>query len=921
MERVLFIKELELQGFKSFANRTQVPFQHAVTAVVGPNGCGKSNILDSIKWVLGEKSVKSIRGEKMEDLIFSGTDTQKAAGYTQVTLTMDNREKILSLDAEEVRIGRRMYRDGQSQYFLNDIRVARREIENLLMDTGLGKSSYSFMEQGQMDMILSSKPAERRKIFEEAAGVSRFKSQQEEAQKNLESTNVNLTRIHDIQHELERELKVKKIQAEKTQEYNRLKAEHKEHDLRIRFLTIKEMEKNLQQLQEKLQKKIAEREKAGQKTFQYEEQILLLEKEKEEKQKELHEKDVVNQISREKISRWENDLNTFLQKRKQLKEEADQLRALVTKLDQRVKALKKEMHSQNQLTLNLDVQIQGALQTKEEIEKKILRLDEEREDNQEELQQVLMRQKENLERLKELRSDLQVVIQELLQALKHEKDKWQKENEERKKMQKEVNAGLLLLQEQLDKLYKKNSQKPNVQEMLNDLETCIHNTPFQKWRQAVEEAGNISEGLTHLLFDRGGVHARKEELDELIAAIEKENENLENRKQALQEKSESLREEKTLKITQKESLLGEIKSFYVTKDSLKEKEKNLSEQMKNDESHLQYLSGNFNRVEGELIQLDEKEQSVKKDIGELQAGIAKEIAEIKNLEKKIESIDTKKEKNVQLIAKEKEKNKQIFEETNDLEVKIGTSLGVKESFVQEIFNDYNLTFGEVEEKLNNSRIQLDSEKNKLNELQKNMEVLGSINPLAVEELRSVEEYYNHNQTQLEDILAARSHIEAVIQEIQEKSEQMFLQTFKQVQENFQTIFQKLFNGGNASLSLLEENDPLQSGIEIQVQPPGKKPRSLRMLSGGEKALTAISLMFAIYMVRSSPFCVLDEIDAPLDDQNVIRFLNLLDDFSQKTQFILITHNKKTMTKANAVFGVTMDDPGVSRLLAVEVKAV
>lgn len=917
---VLVIKELEVQGFKSFAARTKIPFQHSVTAVVGPNGCGKSNILDAIKWVLGEKSVKSIRGEKMEDLIFSGTETQKASSFTQVTLVMDNQKKIFPIDMNEIRISRKMYRDGQSQYFLNDIRVARREIENLLLDTGLGKSSYSFMEQGQMDMILSSKPNDRRQIFEEAAGIARFKNQQEEARKNLDSTNANLVRVTDIQRELERELKTKRIQAEKTEQYNKLKQKHKEHDLRIRYLTIEEVDKSLALLQKKLEGKIAEREKAKQKTLQYEEQITIFEEERSHAQKQLHEKDVTNQLAREKIMRWEADLENFSQRREALKKEIEDLQSRMTKLDQRIKALKKELHNQNQLTLNLDVRIDDAVNRQNKLEQKIKNFDNEIEDNKKNLTEVAERQKDNANHLKKLRSDLETIIQELLLALKREKDKWQQENILRKDKQQQLLSGLKKLDQQLNELITKAKIESN-ESIVQQLEGYLKEASMQQWLQSIEQAGNLSEGLTHLLLDHDGIHARKEQVDELIVNLEKENESLEHNKNQLQKNSEILKEEKALTVAQKESLLGEIKSFHVTKENVTERENNLKEQMKNDTSHLSYIRDSFDKTQSQLIQMDNEEVSKRKEVEQLQASITKDLNEIDIIEKKIENLEKKKENLNEQIQKENEKNKKIFEETNELEIKIGTHLGLRESLVQDMYNDYNLTIDEIKEQLKHNRINIDNEKEKRNQLQREITSLGAINPLAIDELKSVEEYYNHNQEQINDIKSARAHIEAVIEEIGKKSEQLFLETFGQVQKNFKIIFQKLFNGGNAALTLVEPEQPLASGIEIEAQPKGKKQRSLRLLSGGEKALTAISLLFAIYMVRSSPFCVLDEIDAPLDDQNVIRFLNLLDDFSDKTQFILITHNKKTMAKADALFGVTMDEPGISRLLAVEMKSV
>ena len=299
----MVLKELEISGFKSFANKTVIRFEHAVTAVVGPNGCGKSNILDAVKWVLGERSVKAIRGENKEDVIFSGTDQRKAVNYAEVQITFDNRQRLFSLDRDEVKIGRRLYRDGQNQYLLSDQRVTLKEIENLLMDTGVGKSSYSFMEQGRMDMILSSKPEDRRSIFEEAAGISRFKSQRQEAERNLENARVNMTRVEDILRELERELKIKTAQAEKTKKYNTLKESMQKHDLKIRLLTIEELGNQLKEKDQKLKKRLAQQEKLRQKSIQTEDKIQQSHAQQQQIQEQLHQKNITNQVSREKLHR------------------------------------------------------------------------------------------------------------------------------------------------------------------------------------------------------------------------------------------------------------------------------------------------------------------------------------------------------------------------------------------------------------------------------------------------------------------------------------------------------------------------------------------------------------------------------------------------------------------------------------------
>ena len=271
------------------------------------------------------------------------------------------------------------------------------------------------------------------------------------------------------------------------------------------------------------------------------------------------------------------------------------------------------------------------------------------------------------------------------------------------------------------------------------------------------------------------------------------------------------------------------------------------------------------------------------------------------------------------MKRESGKTDEVFVAVSELEGKIGAMNGTRDLMLQNIYNDYALSWQELSGQFTSGRLTLADEKDKLTDLQRSISALGQINQLAIEQHRHIKEMYDHQQAQVDDILKARADIEKVMLEIQQKSETLFSESFAQINNNFADIFGKLFNGGQARLELLEPDKPLTSGIEIEATPPGKKTKSMRLMSGGEKAMTAIALMFAIYMVRSSPFCVLDEIDAPLDEQNVGRFLTLLDTFAQNTQFILITHNKKTMGKADVLYGVTMNEPGVSTLLSVELK--
>ena len=901
------IKELEIMGFKSFVNKTKISFVQEITAVVGPNGCGKSNILDSIKWVLGEKSVKAIRGEKMEDVIFSGTENRKPANFAQVNITFNNETRIFDTDSHEIKIGRRVYRDGQSHYFINEKKITRREVETLLMDTGIGKSSYSFMEQGKMDMILSSKPDERRLLFEEAAGISRFKSQKEAAEKDLYNTELNITRLNDILHELKRELDIKKEQAVKTEVYNKLLDKQKNFDLRIRYITLKEMRKRSSELSQKLERKQQQKEKINQKVLQTKEKIEILENKKTVNLETLHEKDINNKINREKIEHWEKSIETGKQKHIELEKRKKEQQLQIQKIEKSIQSLKKDLDQQLQFTLEIDSQITNTEKSFSEISNEIIEIKKNIDENLEAISKATNEQNQTKIDLQQLRFDQKKIIQDLLDSLKIEKDNFSKVEEQKK-------SKINILVEEITSFFESDS---NQKLPLEKLKLTIN---YIKWVKQIRTSAEIGKGLRHLLFEKGGTHSQKEVIDEKINTAEKLIHNLEIEKNSLIEKVEMLKETSIIKLQQKEVITGDIKRFKLQKENFIEKEKSLLAQIKNEESSLAYFSKEYNNLEANLLSLLEEQKLISKEIEKLRSGIQKELNQIESLEKERKSLDEKKVGYLQLIESEGEKLDKIQQETNELELKLGTYIGSQEALIQEIYNEYNLTVQEVEEKLGSSRVMLNAEKVKLNEVRKEIEKLGLINPLAIEEMKSVEGLHNHNKTQLDDIIEAKKNILDVIEEVQKKSEKLFLDSFNQIVQNFKMVFQKLFEGGHVDLILQDPQNPLTSGIEIQVQPPGKRPRSLRLLSGGEKALTAISLMFAIYLVRSAPFCILDEIDAPLDDQNVNRFLKILDDFKENTQFILITHNKKSMSKADAIFGVTMEEPGESKILGVNLKS-
>lgn len=909
------LKELEILGFKSFADKIKVSFSTSVSGVVGPNGCGKSNILDSIKWVLGEKSVKTMRGEKMEDVIFAGTATRKAANFAQVSLTFDNNVRQLKIDTDEVKVGRRLYRDGQSQYFINDSRVALKEIEDLFRDTGVGKSSYSFMEQGRMDQILSSKPEDRRLIFEEAAGISRFKAQREEAEKNLENTKLNLTRVQDIQRELDRELKVKEAQAKKTTQYNTLMAKYKDHDLKIRYLMVKDSNEKLEDLKEKLSRRHAEKEKIQQKLIQMQERLAGLDDDERNLKEELHKKDTSSQIATQKIEQLNQAINEKEIQKGALSTQLASLKERIQQFEKRIKALKSEAAEQNQFTLKLDLKVTDIEKEIARLQKRIDECAHEVVTADNELARIEGERAEASRKLDEVRARQEETIRELLDSLKNEKSRWEKSAKNREQAFTEIELYCNETEAALAAIIA--APDDHLPQMRKDLQRLKDSRVFGKIAEKAHILAEMSRGLYEILFEKGGVHSRKEELDEEIGALEKLIDHAEKETARLNNKKLALAEEAALKKQEREKLLGDIKSLNVEINSIKAKEKDLTQQISHEESNMGFVRAQFTETDRSVVQLTQEQKNLTREVEKLKSSIEKESQRIAGIERDIQKVDEKRKELADTMRRESSKTDEVFAATNELEGKIGALNGTRDSLLQNIYNDYALTWQELSGQFTSGKLVLSDEKEKLTELQREISGLGQINQLAIEEHRHLKEMYDHQQTQVDDILKAQEDILKVMTEIHNKSEALFRESFEQINHNFAEIFGKLFNGGQAKLDLLDPENPLASGIEIEATPPGKKTKSMRLMSGGEKAMTAIALMFAIYMVRSSPFCVLDEIDAPLDEQNVGRFLTLLDEFARNTQFILITHNKKTMGKAQVLYGVTMNEPGVSTLLSVE----
>ncbi len=909
----MFLKSMDIFGFKSFADKTQVIFEPGITVIVGPNGCGKSNIVDAIKWVLGEKQAKNIRGEKMEDIIFTGTDGRKPLSLAEVSLTIDNSNRILSLDSDAVTVARRVFRDGESEYLINKSPVRLKDIEQLFMDTGIGKSAYSVMEQGKIDMILSTRAEDRRYIFEEAAGVSRYKFQKKESLKKLEETGANLERINDIIKEIEREKDLKAKQAEKTKVYFTLVAELKENDIKLNLIRFNELsrKKEKQRLDEERLKN--EREALSARMSK-----ITSENEKDEKYK--------NDIQLE-LFELDKKLHTYRIKVEDIDSRTEKNRRLIEEHRQRKTGIQKNIDERGRNLERLQADMKRSREAGVEIGKKI-KEDRERLQNIFEMRKRKIRSisdsrdriesdrksiKENDGKIETLRGTLEKVIKRLIDAIERRKAELSGSEEERKRVRDRIDETLTSLEKVLAdalRLIEANN--------VDDARMALLSIDLRGLRGDIVLFESFEDGFRSILFDKTGVHAEKEQLDRSIREMESLNYELSHEIGELERK-----------IDEDQTELENINSMImkIEKDlSRNETERDWTEKhIKSLEQQVMDVQRQIGHYNEDMARSDRIIENLEKEIGEWEASLIDFNEKSENLKKSItDSTDRRNEveKRIQrrkdVTRKESDQLKKLIERISEHEKSL-METGFKLNSIEEyIWTEYEKKAGEMKD-VTLDESQLAGIQHNIQDLKKRIQELGPINNLAIEEYRDLKKRFEYYIDQRKDIEKAREDILSVIQDINKTSVEMLLSTFKEIQKNFSEIFKQLFEGGNASLELTEPENILESGIEIFVRPPGKKLKNINLLSGGERALTATALLFATYMVKPSPFCFLDEIDAPLDEENIGRFVKMMQQFSRNSQFVIVTHNKKTMSIGQSIYGVTMEEPGVSRVLSLRME--
>jgi chromosome segregation protein len=930
---VLFLKSLEMFGFKSFADRTRMEFADGITALLGPNGCGKSNVVDAIKWVLGEQASRSLRAEKMEDVIFNGTENRKPLNMAEVSLTLANDTGILPLETPEVQIKRRLYRSGESEYFINMAQVRLKEVRQLFWDTGVGKAAYSVMEQGKIDQVLSSKPDERRYLFEEAAGITRFKVKAVEAERKLVKTEENMRQVEGILGEVKHTYDNLKAQADKTLKYRSLRDDIFNFELDIQLLRLKQFRSEAAIRSEEIVKHTAERDALRveldelnraleenmdtvnaleDKLVDYQQKIYGLAIERNAKEKEAKFLAEQRNESKAKIAQNEGRERTVSSKIEELTEDAGEQDGAVRDLRKKSEDIQTNIASFEQNIQLAGVRIGDNDKATRAAELEIKELEKERSGYEKDLETITddivaaldaglkeagysATERRNLEeQLVEILSRLKTTLagrEALISDLAQTADSAMTTGMENFKR---IAHGLVVA----------------LSEAVNSADMAL--TLFKSYRKILPSF--IDEFLAP-----EGIITKKRAFDVQIRANKDSVESLRDKIVALRKDNDAL----NVKIYEYRATLEELR---VSRVRLATQAQSAEEQARLIRRELAGQEALFRTVRDELF-LDRKRFE---EIGDRISDTEEEIASIerkgREMSAALENLETDIEtQNVAMASKReaiKEKTAALSKKQERLE-KLHLERVQSETEIKNIQDNFRETHSrdllEFQDRIETITTPAPALREKLAAARNVLKNLGQVNLMAPEEFTETKERYDFLSSQLADLAKARDDLENIAAEIRAESSALFLSTYNKIKKNFHNMFRRLFGGGRAELRLQDSNHVLESGIEIFAQPPGKKLENISLLSGGEKSMTAVALLFATYMVKPSPFCLLDEIDAALDEANVSRFVLTLREFGNASQFIIVTHNKKTMIGATTLLGVSMEEFGVTKVVSVRLE--
>lgn len=1083
----MYFKRLEIFGFKSFADKTILNFEPGITAIVGPNGCGKSNIFDAIRWVLGEQSIKELRGGAMEDVIFNGTDKKPGLGFAEVSLTFSNESRSLPVDFNEVMITRRLFRSGESEYCLNKTPARLKDILELFMGTGIGSEAYSLVQQGKVDLVVSAKPEERRTLLDEASGITKYKAKRKEALSKLEDTENNLLRLNDIIIEVKRQISSLERQASKARRYKDEFEKLKTLEVEFANYEMGCLEAKRQTLQGRLEElrrqdiRLTEELKALNDYAGIEAQALedvelrmndvnardiklegqidindrqigfneerlqnidLNEKRLTEKKEQLTQRCQAQQEKIVEVQKALADLEGMLQQKQQQSAERHDL------LDTIADCVKKAQHSIRQE----EEKILGITSTQVQIKNKLTEV-------MKEVQGSLARKRRlEMENIKVGQEKVQVdgrlldINQKMESALLRMNDIRADRDAKNTVIQQKA-AELSLLEKAIDELEKKRlffrSQKDFIEKMsaqYQDIPDPVvegrlyatmaplehHTGIIGKVRGVapVDDAklqtlkGSFSPETQKLFevicetkfieLDPLQISRKIEELTrEILENIRQKDERillLNEQKAIVAQLGLDIQEhEKTLSVfeAQKQDILSDVGKLEEELDLVKVELAEVNElltSLKVGEDHfvgqLDLLTQEMNscqlrikeqqefialksrereettvmiaQLEAEIASLGDKRQSDSSNLATFSADLEQILAELNLFESEfvvfankrkqfseeivalkvtiVELQEQKQSLRGVLVQHERQKAEilqrlesvkvDITAYNQDIEV-LRNSLHTEQMTEQELLfkvkeikdrlvQTYKIDIDALSQeaaaqpgatdgqnKATTSTVNPEEMQTEIGRLKKRCEAFGAVNLVAIEEFDELRGRFEFLTKQQSDLLTAKESLHETIRKINRQTRQMFMDTFTKVNEEFRIYFRMLFGGGEAQLILLDPENVLESGVEIISRPPGKKLQNISLLSGGEKSLTAIALIFGVFKVNPSPFCVLDEIDAALDESNVGRFSYLLKDFAKIAQFIVITHNKKTIANADVMYGITMEETGVSKIVSVK----
>lgn len=998
----MYLKALEIQGFKSFADKTVLSFEKDITAIVGPNGSGKSNIADAIMWVMGEQRSKTLRGTKMEDVIFGGTAIRGAMGYAQVTLIIDNSQRIIDSDSSEIMLTRRYYRSGESEYYVNREQVRLKDINSLLMDTGLGRDGYSIIGQGKIADIVSNKSTDRREVFEEAAGISRFRYRKEEAERKLQKTEENLLRINDKTEELELQVGPLKKQAETAKRYLVLRDE-------LRIKEISAWMAALDKLRAQAQAISKEYEQAKQALEQARAELEALYASSGSISERMHQKDIESENARERLSAQESaqaecEANIAVLRANVSSAEANMQRLLddiaqqesrtqeikagiktasarVGELDGELKALEEKLNANANVLDGCRMKLQNREQIAKDLSGKATAMEVESRSLDARIRMLqdmekgfegysgavkaVMRRAERGElrgihgpaaNLLRTSEDYALAIETALGAAAQNivvDD--QNAGRAAIEMLKRTDSGratflpidtirgsvmkdapvndpgfvgvaceLADFDEKYRDIFTNLLGRTVVAETLGDA-VRISKANQNRLRivtldgQLINAGGSMTGGSA---AKNSGILSRANELKKLIKQRARVKEDMESCVKRLERANSDLaavRYQLDMALEDQAELKSAASSFEAekrtTENSISQLEQLLQSLSGDSAAHKSAVDAAKRQIDSFKNQQAQKEQRLE----EIKAGCAairQEIARISDSKLELEGKRTRAEKDAQ------RRNADLLElerQAARIEQRKLSSDMEEKQLLDKLWDNYELSHSAAME-LRKPVENIQALNKEISSLRHSIAALGTPNLGAIDEYERVNTRYEFLTGQKEDVEKAKAELKDIIEQITTEMKAIFVERFNEIDRCFRQTFLELFGGGKAELRLEDENDVLQCGIEIKVQPPGKALSTISLLSGGEMAFVAIALYFAILKVRPTPFCVMDEIEAALDEANVSRYADYMRRMTGNTQFLVITHRRGTMEQADMLYGVTMQEKGVSTVVELDLEA-